>query len=63
MKLSDFAEMHGVCYRTAWNWWKQGKLIGVQSSTGTILVEGFVESKTPDQSATLNAIAISIVLG
>ena len=38
MKLSDFAKQTGVTYRTAWNWWKAGKLAGYQTETGTIII-------------------------
>ncbi len=39
MKLKDYARQQGVSYRTAWRWWKAGKLPGRQMDTGTILVE------------------------
>jgi len=39
MKLKDYARQQGVSYRTAWRWWKAGKLPGHQRDTGTILVE------------------------
>jgi putative resolvase len=39
MKLKDYARQQGVSYRTAWRWWKAGKLPGHQMDTGTILVE------------------------
>jgi putative resolvase len=39
MKLSAYAKKMGVSYRTAWNWWKAGKLLGRQMASGTILVE------------------------
>jgi putative resolvase len=44
MKLSDWAKEQGVCYRTAYNWFKSGKFNDMninakQLSTGTILVE------------------------
>jgi len=44
MKLSDWAKKQGICYRTAYNWFKSGKLEemkvnATQLPTGTILVE------------------------
>jgi putative resolvase len=38
MKLKDYARQQGVSYRTAWRWWKAGKLAGRQMDTGTILI-------------------------
>lgn len=42
MKLSIWAKKQGISYRTAWRWFKEGKLpIEVeQTVTGTILVKG-----------------------
>ena len=41
MKLFDWARQNGITYKTAWKWWKAGKLPvpGRQMPTGTILVE------------------------
>ena len=39
MKLKDYARQQGISYRTAWRWWKAGKLPGQQMDTGTILIE------------------------
>lgn len=41
MKLSDWARANGISYKTAWIWWKQGKLPvpARQTPTGTILVD------------------------
>jgi predicted site-specific integrase-resolvase len=41
IKLSEWAKQNGVCYKTAWRWFHEGKLPckAVQISTGTILVE------------------------
>lgn len=41
MKLSDWARANGISYKTAWLWWKQGKLPvpARQTPTGTILVD------------------------
>src|SRR5260221_11245806 len=38
MKLKEYARQQGVSYRTAWRWWKAGKLPGHQMDTGTILI-------------------------
>lgn len=38
MKLSQWAKQHGLCYRTAWNMFKAGKLPGRRLPTGTIVV-------------------------
>lgn len=48
MKLSFYAKQIGVTYRTAWNWYKAGKLSGYQTPTGTIIV---TESKTVSAQA------------
>lgn len=41
MKLSTWAKKQGISYRTAWRWFKEGKLpvIAEQTKTGTILVK------------------------
>lgn len=41
MKLSDWAKKQGICYKTAWRWFTEGKLPikAQQMRTGTILVE------------------------
>ncbi len=46
MKLRDYARQQGISYKTAWRWWKAGKLPGRQVDTGTILIE----PATPPQS-------------
>ena len=38
MKLSDYAKKVGVTYKTAYRWFKAGKLRGYQMDTGTIIV-------------------------
>lgn len=45
MKLSKWAKSQGICYRTAWNWFKNGTLPveAYQTKTGTIIVK--VEEK------------------
>jgi predicted site-specific integrase-resolvase len=44
MKLSEYAQKMGIHYKTAWWWWKAGKLPGFQQDTGTVIVY-------PDQPA------------
>ncbi|ABZ84026.1 resolvase, n terminal domain [Heliomicrobium modesticaldum Ice1] len=41
MKLSEWAKKNGITYRTAWQWFKAGKLPvpAVQMPTGTILIQ------------------------
>lgn len=43
MKLSEWAKKQGISYRTAWRWFKQGKLPveSEQTPTGTILIKDF----------------------
>ncbi len=38
MRLSTYAKKMGVSYRTAFRWWKAGKLDAYQLDTGTIIV-------------------------
>lgn len=38
MKLSTYAKHMGVCYLTAYNWFKAGRIQGYQMETGTIIV-------------------------
>lgn len=39
MKLSDYARKVGVTYKTAYRWYKAGRLRGYQMDTGTIIIE------------------------
>ena len=41
MKLSTWAKSQGICYRTAYNWFKSGKMPvkAYQTKTGTIIVD------------------------
>lgn len=46
MKLSDFAKLKGVTYRTAWNWFNAGKIPNAeQLDNGTILVNTNIKLK------------------
>ena len=38
MKLSTFARRAGICYKTAWRWWKCDKIKGYQTETGTVMI-------------------------
>lgn len=38
VKLVDYARTMGISYKTAWRWFKAGKIAGRQMDTGTILV-------------------------
>jgi predicted site-specific integrase-resolvase len=38
MKLSAYAHKVGISYRTAWRWFKAGKVAGYQVDTGTIII-------------------------
>jgi putative resolvase len=56
MKLKEYARQQAVSYRTAWRWWKAGKLPGRQMDTGTILIETEPASaSTPSQRVAIYA--------
>jgi predicted site-specific integrase-resolvase len=38
MNLSEYAKRLGISYRTAWRYFKEGKLNAYQTHTGTIIV-------------------------
>jgi len=51
MKLVDWAKQQGITYKTAWNWFKTGKMpvSAIKTPTGTILVQEKTElSETKD---------------
>jgi putative resolvase len=51
MKLSFWAKSQGICYLTAYRWFKAGKIPGaVQKDTGTILVLQPVNIDTVDKA-------------
>jgi putative resolvase len=56
MKLSAYAHQIGISYRTAWRWFKAGRLPGYQVDTGTIIVT----ASTPlnDKAVTDEKVAI-----
>lgn len=46
VKLSKWAKENGVCYHTAYRWFKDGRIPNsVQLETGTILIEGGVSAE------------------
>ena len=47
MRLSQYAKHMGVSYRTAFRWWKAGKLDAYQLDTGTIIVREPVSGEVP----------------
>ena len=47
MKLSAYARKVGVHYRTAWRWFRAGKIKGYQMDTGTIII---TEEDVPERS-------------
>jgi putative resolvase len=47
VKLSDYARKVGVHYRTAWRWFKAGKIKGYQMDTGTIII---TEDEVPERA-------------
>jgi putative resolvase len=55
MKLGEYARKVGVTYRTAFQWWKDGRLKGYQMPTGTIIIteepEGASSRSAPPLSA------------
>ena len=54
MKLKDYARQQGISYRTAWRWWKAGKLPGHQMDTGTILIAP--ETLSPGEEKALRVV-------
>lgn len=47
MKLSAYARQLGISYRTAWRWFKAGKIAGYQADTGTIIVTELMAHNSP----------------
>ena len=58
MKLKNSARHQGISFRTAWRWWKAGKLPGHQMDTGTILMEP--EATLPSSAAQRVAISARV---
>jgi predicted site-specific integrase-resolvase len=62
MKLIDYARLQGISYRTAWRWYKAGKIAGQQMDTGTILVTepvGVREAPAPAKVAVYTRVSSS----
>ena len=59
MKLSDYAKKTGVTYKTAWNWFKAGKIKGYQMDTGTIIVTETDEAILPQKVAVYASVSSS----
>lgn len=56
MKLVDYARQMGISYKTAWRWYKAGKIKGQQMDTGTILVtEGMDEPSLTERKVAVYA--------
>ena len=51
MRLSQYAKQMGVSYKTAFRWWKAGKLDAYQLDTGTVIVREPVPSEAPTNVA------------
>ena len=51
MRLSQYAKKLGINYKTAWKWFKAGKIKGYQMDTGTIIVTEMEESSLPQKVA------------
>ncbi|MCX6040975.1 MAG: hypothetical protein NTV69_07565 [Caldilinea sp.] len=46
MKLSAYAEKLGISDKTAWRWWKEGKLDAYQTETGTVIMREQIDAPT-----------------
>ena len=51
MRLSQYAKKMGVSYKTAFRWWKAGKLDAYQLDTGTVIVREPVAPEVPTNVA------------
>jgi putative resolvase len=51
MRLSAYAKQMGVSYKTAFRWWKAGKLDAYQLDTGTVIVREPLASEAPTHVA------------
>ena len=56
MKLTAYAQQTGISYRTAWRWFKAGKLPGYQMDTGTIIVT----DPTPEKAKVVVSVKVAI---
>ena len=55
MKLQDYAKKVGVKYKTAWLWYKAGKLNGYKTPSGTIIVTELDEKTNSPQKVAVYA--------
>lgn len=62
MKLPDYAKQLGISYKTAWRWWKAGKLPhpARQTETGLVIVD-YTPTATPKQTHSSRAAIYSRV--
>ena len=52
MKLSEYAKLKGISYKTAWRWFKDGKLDAEQLPSGTVIVRSpFAQPQQEDRTA------------
>jgi predicted site-specific integrase-resolvase len=51
MRLSEYAKINGITYRTAWNHYKEGKISTSMSPTGRVLVDDVRKTKALNQVA------------
>jgi putative resolvase len=49
MKLSDYAKQMGVCYETAWRWYRDGKIQGRRVGAHTIIITEGQEAPKREQ--------------
>lgn len=58
MKLSDYAKLNGVCYRTAYNWFHAGLIPGAkQLATGTIIIDQAQDVNKPTRVVTYSRVS------
>lgn len=48
MKLSEFAKLNDLNYKTALALFKKGEIKGIQTTSGTIRVEGWATTESPE---------------
>jgi predicted site-specific integrase-resolvase len=52
LKLNEFSRKQGICYSTAYRWWKRGLLNGLQNGK-LILIDENNPLKTKDSSSNI----------
>lgn len=60
MKLSEFAKLNALSYRTALNLFNRGEIKGIQTPSGTIRVEGWAESVNPTSTDLVERLAMEL---